>query len=218
MELKPFLWQGTVFVDTDEDLTELNRKMAEERQQATSSFEDILQTIKSNIKDYQESRKAAGKWDTDDDLSLEPRIEPGREVYVKDIFAVLENDSVDQLPQFINLPYYHSFFFEAKVPDMEGDDYGRRRRDTSALICCAYHNSHKCMKYILERKANPNYQNNGGSTALHIAGRYGYVECVKLLLEAGIDVSLKEKDRKTAYERCMIRGETACAELIKEKM
>jgi hypothetical protein len=217
LKLNPALWEGTVFVDTDENLADINSKMKKMHQEAIQYLQTILQVIKTNIQEYQDSRKANGKWDTDEYLSLEPKIEQGRDVYVKDIFKVLKRDSVEDLARYIDLSYYHSFFFEAKVCDLEGDDYDHNRRDTSALIYCAYHNSHQCMKYILEHKeCNPNYQNGGGSTALHIAGRYGYVECVKLLLKNGIDVTLKEKSRTTAYDRCIIRGEAQCAELIKE--
>ena len=72
------------------------------------------------------------------------------------------------------------------------------------------------MKLILEQKANPDYQNVGGSTALHIAGRYGYIECVKLLLDSNADISLRENDNVTAYQRCVIRNQTECAQLIEK--
>ena len=217
IEKQEGLYRGTIFTDCpDREAVEaVNREMKKHRQDAITVYDRVVATILRKLPEYRECRRVAGQWDEDEDLSLEPRVESGRDVYIKDIFAVLEKDDEKRLENYLHLPYYRSFFFDREVPVYDGDDYGHTRRDISALIYCSYHNAHKCMKSILEHKADPNYQNKGGSSALHIAGRYGYTECVKLLMAHGIDVTLKEKGGRTAWARCMERDETQCAALIK---
>lgn len=204
---------GAFFSNVSDEILDF---IDDEEKQKKGNADSIISQICNDVPGYQQLRKISGQWDTDDDLSLEPKIDKNRSVYIKDIIAVLKADDEKSLMEkYINHPEYKAFLFDKEVPEYIGDDYGDSRRDTSALISCAYANSHKCMKLILEHKANPNYQNEGGSTALHIAGRYGYIECVKLLLEHNADISLKDNDDVTAHERCLIRGKTECAELIK---
>jgi len=80
MELKSSLWGGTIFVETDQDLTELNHKLRDEQQRARQVQQSLLSTIKSNIELYRQSRKDYGQWDSDVDLSLDPVVDAERKV------------------------------------------------------------------------------------------------------------------------------------------
>ena len=55
-------------------------------------------------------------------------------------------------------------------------------------------------------------QNNDGYTPLHNAAYQGYEKCIQVLISAGCNSLLKNKDGNTAYDEA-----TASAELIKQK-
>ena len=54
-----------------------------------------------------------------------------------------------------------------------------------------------------------------GFTALIRAAYRGNPECVRLLLEAGADASLRGKDSRTALEHAEARGHAAVAALLR---
>ncbi|CAF1151749.1 unnamed protein product [Adineta steineri] len=56
---------------------------------------------------------------------------------------------------------------------------------STPLIGATKYNHPECVKRLLEHHANPNHQNQSGTSALMIAAEHGYFECVKLLVEAG---------------------------------
>jgi ankyrin repeat protein len=54
---------------------------------------------------------------------------------------------------------------------------------------------------LLQRNADPNIKNNGATTtALMEAARWGHVDAVRLLLDAGADATLKNTDGQTAFD------------------
>ncbi|CAF1105763.1 unnamed protein product [Adineta steineri] len=61
---------------------------------------------------------------------------------------------------------------------------------STPLIGATKYNHPECIKRLLEHHANPNHQNQSGTSALMIAAEHGYSECVKLLVEAGADLEL----------------------------
>uniref|UniRef100_A0A7S1PFZ1 Uncharacterized protein n=2 Tax=Percolomonas cosmopolitus TaxID=63605 RepID=A0A7S1PFZ1_9EUKA len=61
------------------------------------------------------------------------------------------------------------------------------------------HNYLKVAETLLNYYANPNVQNALGFTALHVAARKGYVECVKMLLARGAQSDILDAQGKTPY-------------------
>ena len=51
---------------------------------------------------------------------------------------------------------------------------------------------------LLKAGADPNIQNEWGTTALMMASRYGYKECVFELLKAGANPNIQDKYGDTA--------------------
>lgn len=67
----------------------------------------------------------------------------------------------------------------------------------AALSLATRSNFVAIVKLLVEAGVNVNYQDEGGETALHMAARYGYTECAKVLLEASAtnkaEVDIAEK-------------------------
>ena len=55
------------------------------------------------------------------------------------------------------------------------------------LIAAAGQGDYLLVRYLLNKKAECNYQNSAGKTALHAAAEKGNAECLKILLKAGAD-------------------------------
>ncbi|MBI3928308.1 MAG: ankyrin repeat domain-containing protein [Armatimonadetes bacterium] len=55
-------------------------------------------------------------------------------------------------------------------------------------------------KLLLDRDAKLDAVAEEGTTMLHLAADYGYVEKVKVLLELGVDPTVKNSSGKTALE------------------
>lgn len=60
-----------------------------------------------------------------------------------------------------------------------------------------------------------NMQNSNLDTALHKAAEEGHLECLKLLIEAGADATLKNSDGKTALDNAVYQCKNECAEYLK---
>lgn len=202
---------------------ELEKLFEREKNSTAIGLENLLENIKEMTMWYQMERKLFGRWDHDSILLPKRIIKPNK-YHIKDLIAALKSDNLEKMKEIYSYNFlYRSFLFDINYHTRQyrNDDYGNgcnyddRVSDSNALIVCAYNNSKVCMSWLLENGANPNYQNSGGSTALHIAGRYGYIDCVRMLLEHGIDTTLKDNDGLNAYERCLVRKETECAELMK---
>ncbi|CAF1255635.1 unnamed protein product [Adineta ricciae] len=61
---------------------------------------------------------------------------------------------------------------------------------STPLIGATKYNHPECVKRLLARHANPNHQNQSGISALMLAAEQGYVECVRLLVQAGANLEL----------------------------
>ena len=61
---------------------------------------------------------------------------------------------------------------------------------STPLIGATKYNHPECVKRLLAHHANPNHQNQSGISALMLAAEQGYVECVRLLVQAGANLEL----------------------------
>lgn len=71
--------------------------------------------------------------------------------------------------------------------------------------------STKCMKLLIQSKANPSVQCNDGRTPLHVA-IFECTECTQILIDAGCDYSICNQDKRTplyyAINYCRIESAT----------
>ena len=58
------------------------------------------------------------------------------------------------------------------------------------------------------------YRNNNGDTALHLAAYNGYMNCVEMLLNRGIDINSKNNDGWTALHLAAEEGDTNIVEIL----
>lgn len=55
---------------------------------------------------------------------------------------------------------------------------------------------------------------HNGDNALHVSSSSGHVECMRILLEAGINKDIIQRDGKTAMDYAVDQGEEAAMELL----
>ncbi len=79
---------------------------------------------------------------------------------------------------------------------------------------------HEVLEYLL-RKARNTYRavnvftNSSGYTPLHLAASSGHVECVKVLLTYGADISLTDKRGKTPLRTAVLSAKSRVATLLR---
>eukprot|EP00118_Oscarella_pearsei_P004394 m.18682 g.18682 ORF g.18682 m.18682 type:complete len:414 (+) comp27713_c0_seq4:1173-2414(+) len=90
----------------------------------------------------------------------------------------------------------------------------------SALHVACLHASFEFIKFLLDRGADVNIEENeNGLTALHIASERGNVEVVRLLLSHGASAQTLKSDRRpSAYEIAVDSKHEKIAELLKEAL
>lgn len=207
-----------VFIDgTMEDNIEYNDMLNKNNEANNKIIQELLFDLDKKIKEKHEYSIKNSEYF--DDKMYDKCFDLGLEFHILDITNMIKNDDDEDLTKIINDPkqreIFNNLLFDKNYSPDNYKNHKIGREDLNALIISAYHNSYKCMKLLLDNGANPDYQNDGGSTALHIAGRYGYDKCVMLLLNAGCNVTLMENDNKTAYHRCVINKQLICANMIK---
>jgi len=84
-----------------------------------------------------------------------------------------------------------------------GADVNRPSPEGSALQAACYQNNFPLAKVLVEGKANLNIQGPDGNTALMYAVLNQNVAMVQLLVNAGADLKLLNKDNQTAYSLAM---------------
>ncbi|KAL9654152.1 hypothetical protein ABK040_016498 [Willaertia magna] len=86
-------------------------------------------------------------------------------------------------------------FFEISKPFVNLPDY----EGHTPLILATNSHQYKTMKYLIEKGANINHQDEAGMNALHVAASNGDLQAVKILLEAGIskDASVRGQKNQT---------------------
>jgi ankyrin repeat protein len=88
----------------------------------------------------------------------------------------------------------------------QGEDPNYIGKDGWTPLQSAAMGSPECVRLLLEDGANPDLQNNNGSTALHIAATVGCPVSVKLLLEHGAKTTLRDGHKHTARDIALIKG------------
>lgn len=82
----------------------------------------------------------------------------------------------------------------------EKDPFG----GSSPLISAALFGQSEMAEMLIDAGAKINFQNNDGSTALHVAAFFCRPDIVKILLEKDADKTIKNKYGATAYESVVI--------------
>jgi len=63
-----------------------------------------------------------------------------------------------------------------------------------------HHDDARVTQLLIERGANPNTRDSGGSTPLHYASKYGRIEVARVLIEHGASVKVENNDGKTPLD------------------
>lgn len=79
----------------------------------------------------------------------------------------------------------------------------------TALQHAAWGGQLEVVKYLVERGADVNAENGGGSTALHLAAAYGQLEVVKYLVGQGAIVTATDNRGRTPRSEALVGGHPA---------
>lgn len=96
------------------------------------------------------------------------------------------------------------------------DVNGRTRNGSYAFNHAAVENKVDVMWILLDRGADPNVQNSQGDTPLICATKYagGKATTVKLLVEAGTDLTVRDNKGKTALEYAKAKEQQGAIALL----
>ena len=88
----------------------------------------------------------------------------------------------------------------------------------SAIHSAARKGQHKALSLLLfEYHANPSLSLVNGSLALHSAASHGYLQCIELCLEAGIDVNARNNSGRTALHWAAEGGHHSAVQLLLDR-
>lgn len=88
----------------------------------------------------------------------------------------------------------------------------------SSLHYAASYGFSNIVKLLLRNHAKLNATNLNFETPLHHASRHGNVDCIKVLLEQGANIEMKDKSGKLCLDLAIENYQkNACLELIKNK-
>ena len=92
------------------------------------------------------------------------------------------------------------------------------RSGSFAINNAAVENETEVIRILLERGANPNVQNGQGDTPLICATKYagGKTATVKLLIEAGTDVAIRDDEGKTALDYAKAKDQQEAIALLEK--
>jgi len=87
----------------------------------------------------------------------------------------------------------------------------------SALHKAAFWGHNEMIKYLLTAcKLNPNVQDNDGDTALHDAAKFGHTQVAQYLVDAGTDITLKNRGGQDALAVATEHQKPKIMELLKK--
>ncbi|EFA03955.1 hypothetical protein TcasGA2_TC014099 [Tribolium castaneum] len=78
------------------------------------------------------------------------------------------------------------------------------------------YNSHDCIKELIKKGANPNFQDEMGATPLHFACKYKNTEIIKLLIDSGADVNAQTAEQQTPLHIAMALRKMQVVDLLLE--
>ena len=85
---------------------------------------------------------------------------------------------------------------------------------TALFLLVASDQSYECVKYLLSNGIDVDVRNDFGVTVLMDITYYGQKRYAKLLLDHGVDTSLKDSDGNTAYDTAIEEGYLEIAEML----
>ena len=110
----------------------------------------------------------------------------------------------------------NDFSFLSNYIESGKKDYEPIVKGCNILHIAAFHNSIRCLKYILDncKDININDKNDLGSTPLHSAVKNANIESIQILLDHNIDTTIKDYSGKTAHKIAIKRNYYDCVDLI----
>lgn len=224
--LPPVIKKNNFLKETFKKIVSINDEENEKKDEKKLE-KDKLERIIENVKTCVKKRKDEKYWD--DDKFIWPKFirDPNRKYVIKDVIYALTKDDLEFIKNIHKDAFYNDFLVSIKwnpirllgddsyFSNSPMDDFGEYNKYNNALISCALSNSIKCMEYLLENGANPNYQNNEGLSALHIAAGLNYKDCVELLLKNNASKSLLNKNGLNPFTYAIKNNSHESAEIIK---
>merc|ERR1712025_1055650 len=99
------------------------------------------------------------------------------------------------------------------IPALRGKNYG----DT-ALIWASTEGHDKVVKFLIDKKAVVNVQNDGGLTALIYASSKGHKKIVKYLLDANAIIQAASKENETALSLAKKNGHREIVKMLEKAL
>ena len=87
-------------------------------------------------------------------------------------------------------------------------------KNMTALFLASCFNHKKCVKLLLDYKADPEICSIYCDFPLHIASAKGHIDCVKLLLEHGADPDVYDENGETPLFAALRRNRGNCVKLL----
>ena len=119
-----------------------------------------------------------------------------------EILEIFKQDNINKLKR-----VYGGGFDLIKISSV------RNKLGATPLHVASRNGSNKILEYLSGFDVNFNLQDNGGGTLLHAAITGNQVDTVKLLLELGVDSSLKNKQGYTALDAFLINKDVLDKEI-----
>jgi len=170
------------------------------------------------IKNYIRKRKEEKDWDYDSFIWPKFTRICTQKYIAKEICNAIVNDNIEFIRVVLTDGLYDDFLLGVKwnpirlicnkkdFSSVPLDDFGEFNPYESGLTICAKHNSINCLELLLSWNANPNYQNNYGKTALHIACEQDHFDCVRILLIYGASKIMIDNFGYTALKYAKIKN------------
>lgn len=102
------------------------------------------------------------------------------------------------------------------ILDKGADLHWKNLEDQTFLHLAVRRNYLTTTTCLLENGANPNTQDAYGDTPLHDAAANNYISIAELLLECKTDISLKNKEGKTAFDLAVAAGAAEIVDAIND--